>query len=206
MFRLSIPVIAILGCTSSLSAQEYTQTIKGRVLEKVSRQPLAGASIRIVGAGSSVATVCDSAGAFQLKMVPVGRRRIECSMLGYAAIITDNIDVNSAKEVELTIEMEEQFRSQEEVIIRSRLNPKIPVNRLSVVSTRSFSAEEMQRFAASANDPGRMAMGFPGVQPSKDTRSDIVIKGNSPAGMQWRLEGGYCACVELPGRLLNVRM
>src|SRR5207247_8831505 len=100
-----------------------------------------------------------------------------------------NIIINSAKEPELTIEMEDEKKVVEAVVLRSIRNPKLPVNRYALVSGRSFSPEETQRYAASVNDPSRMALGFPGVQATRDTRSDIVIRGNNPIGMQWKLEG-----------------
>jgi hypothetical protein len=97
--------------------------------------------------------------------------------------------LNSAKELELVIELEQHYQQQSEVILKAARNPKQPVNKLSVVSTRSFTAEETQRYAASVNDPSRMAMSFPGVQPTGDAGSDIIIRANSAATMLWRLEG-----------------
>jgi hypothetical protein len=128
-------------------------------------------------------------GSFMLLHVPVGRRRIQCSFIGYENYITDNIILSSTKEMELVIEMEQLYQQQEAVVLKAKRNPKLPVNKLSVVSTRSFTAEETSRYAASVNDPSRMAMSFPGVQPVRDARSDIIIRGNSAAGMLWRLEG-----------------
>ena len=170
-------------------SQNLIQDIRGVVIDKDTRRPLAGATVSIFEDSIKIAAITDSAGSFVLARVPVGRRRVQCSFSGYVSSITDNLIVNSAKEVEIIIEMEQHFRQEAEVVVKAPGNPKLPVNKMSVVSARSFTPEETNRYATSVNDPSRMAMSFPGVQPSRDTRSDINIRGNSAAGMLWRLEG-----------------
>jgi hypothetical protein len=179
----------LLLFSGSLYSQTLTQTIRGIVIDKDSRRPLDAATISIADDSVQQSVISKADGSFVLLYVPVGRRRILCSFIGYDNYITDNIILNSARELELVIEMEQLYRQQEAVVMKAKRNPKLPVNKLSVVSTRSFGAEETNRYAASVNDPSRMAMSFPGVQPVRDARSDIIIRGNSAAGMLWRLEG-----------------
>ncbi|MBK9456946.1 MAG: hypothetical protein IPO24_15865 [Bacteroidetes bacterium] len=62
-------------------------------------------------------------------------------------------------------------------------------NEMAVVSVRTFSVEETDRYAGSRGDPARMASNFAGVQGADDSRNDIVVRGNSPIGVLWRLEG-----------------
>lgn len=181
--------VFLLLSSAFLQAQQLTQTIKGVVTDKESHRPLAGATISIADDSVRMNTTSKQDGSFVLLNVPVGRRIIECSFIGYENFTTDNIILNSAKELELTIEMEQQLKQETAVVIKAQRNPKLPVNKFSVVSTRSFTPEETQRYAASVNDPSRMAMSFPGVQPTRDARSDIIIRGNSAATMLWRLEG-----------------
>jgi hypothetical protein len=181
-------VIFLLLCHTS-QAQVPVQSIRGKVTDRDSHKPLPGASVETVGGEKRITSLSDSSGRFVLHNIPPGRIKIQCSYIGYAMYITDDIIVNAAKGQELSLEMEEEPKFQTGVVVRGVRNQKAPVNKFALVSGRSFSPEETQRFAASANDPSRMALAFPGVQASDDSRSDIIIRGNNPLGMQWKLEG-----------------
>jgi Carboxypeptidase regulatory-like domain len=163
-----------------------TQTIRGRVIDAESQSPVKGATVSI---SETQTTFTDSSGNFIFNSVPVGRQRVQVSFVGYQVYTSDYFILNSAKETQLQIALVEEKKSLGQITITGIRNPKQPVNKYALASGRSFSAEETQRFAASANDPGRMTMGFPGVQPSRDSRNDIIIRGNNPVGMNWRLEG-----------------
>jgi hypothetical protein len=181
--------LLLLFIPSLLNAQNLVQTIYGTVIDRDSRSPLAGASVTVVELNNPITAVADSLGNFIIRDVPVGRIKLVSSHVGYLNYTTDYILLNTAKELQLTIEMEENKSLQQNVTVHAARNPKLPVNRYSLAGARSFTAEETQRYAASANDPGRMAIAFPGVQATRDTRSDIIIRGNNPVNMQWRLEG-----------------
>ncbi len=60
---------------------------------------------------------------------------------------------------------------------------------MATVSARSFTVEEAMRYSGSLQDPSRMAQNFAGVSNASDDRNDIVIRGNSPTGVLWRMEG-----------------
>jgi len=124
-----------------------------------------------------------------LEDVPVGRRKVSATYVGYQSYSNDNILLNSAKEMELNISLLQSSSELGEVTVLANQNGKRANNEDLIVSAISFSVEDIKSNAASANDPGRMAMGFSGVQPSRDNRSDIVIRGNSGIGLLWRLEG-----------------
>lgn len=184
--------VLLSGCiffAPQLIAQSPTQAIRGTVIDKDSRQPLVGAAVVVLDVQPQMGNITDPDGFFVIEKVPVGRHKIRVSMVGYNAFLSDNIDINSAKELVLNIELIESATTMQEMIVKAYNPTNQPINELAVVSTRSFSVEETQRAAAAANDPSRMAMGFPGVQPVRDSRSDIVIRGNASFGMMWRLEG-----------------
>jgi hypothetical protein len=166
-----------------------TQRIYGFVLDKDSRQPLIGAAVFIVGSEPEIGVVTDLDGYFELNDIQVGRIQLQCTYIGFESFVSEPFILNSARAHEINMEMIEAVITTGEVVVSARKFGNEPLNELSILSSRSFSVEETQRYAASVNDPGRMVMGFPGVQPSRDSRSDVIIRGNSGIGMLWRLEG-----------------
>jgi len=180
-------ILAILIFPLLLGAQDQVQTIRGNIFDQDTQQPLIGATMLVTDLETPLGAVTDLDGYFELE-VPVGRHRLEFQYLGYEPFVIEDAIVNSAKELVLQINLIEGT-SLDEVVVSARKHGNDPLNALAVVSTRSFSVEETQRYAASANDPSRMALGFPGVQGSRDARSDIVIRGNAALGLLWRLEG-----------------
>ena len=60
---------------------------------------------------------------------------------------------------------------------------------MALVSARSFTIEETNKYAGSYGDPARMAANYAGVLSARDNRNDIVIRGNSSMGLQYRMDG-----------------
>lgn len=170
-------------------AQHFTQTLKGTVLDKAVKSPLTGATVVVLGVEPAMGAMTDADGRFRLPSVPVGKHTIRVTYLGYKELVVSNVTVNSGKEVELTLEMEEDLLVAKEVVIRARVEKQKPLNELSTVSARTFSVEETQRFAAAVNDPARMASAYAGVNVADDGNNVIVIRGNAPNGLLWRMEG-----------------
>ncbi|MEN8122849.1 MAG: TonB-dependent receptor, partial [Bacteroidota bacterium] len=63
------------------------------------------------------------------------------------------------------------------------------INSMATISARTFSAEETRRYAGGMDDPARMASAFAGVAVGNIQDNSIIIRGNSPKGVSWRLEG-----------------
>lgn len=182
----SIFVLALSLFTLALHAQ-FKQQLRGTVVDQVLQKPLAGATVTLVNTGQSVIT--DSEGVFRFKDLSVGSYRIIISYAGFKEASLDNIAINSGKETVLTFPLEALVRVESEVLVKSNTRKNKPLNDMSVVSARAFTVEETQKYAAAVNDPLRMAMAFPGVLAADDGVNNIIIRGNSPAGLLWKMEG-----------------
>ncbi|WP_353721260.1 TonB-dependent receptor [Dyadobacter sp. 676] len=178
---------------ANLYAQEGTQTIRGNIRDEVSKSPVIGASILLVGesAEGPVGAVTDVHGDFIIVGVPTGRRTFQVTMIGYEPQQLSNIIVTAGKEVILNVTLTEAVQNLNEVLVTAdRKNDKTRTNNeLSVVSGRSFNVEDTKRYAGALGDPSRMAANFAGVVSGDDSRNDIVVRGNSPSGTLWQLEG-----------------
>jgi hypothetical protein len=179
----------LLGISNIALAQDLTQTIRGTVVDKESQFPLIGVTVVVkTSEGNELGTTSDVEGKFKIENVPLGRQSVSLSYIGYTAASVDNIIITSAKETVLKIEMEEAVTELGTVEIIGQKNGEVN-NEMATVSSRAFSVEETNRYAGSRGEPARMASNFAGVQGADDSRNDIVIRGNSPQGVLWRLDG-----------------
>lgn len=189
MYKNTFFSLALLLLSGLVGAQNYTQTLKGTVIDKAVKTPLIGATVVLQTTEPPTGASTDLDGRFRFVAVPVGKHTLRVSYLGYKEVVVPNIALTSGKETELTIELEEDLVSMKEVVVRARIDKEKPLNELATVSTRTFSVEETQRFAAAVNDPGRMASAFAGVAMSNDGSNTIAVRGNAPNGLLWRMEG-----------------
>ena len=169
-------------------SQDLTQTIRGTVIDKQTQSPLPGAVISIINTNPIVATSTDENGKFRLDKIPLGRIQLKISLLSYKEK-SQTVVLSSGKETVLTIELEESAVQGQEVIITAEIDKTKTNNKMATVSSRIFSTEEANRYAGSRGDPARMAANFAGVSGANDSRNDIIIRGNSPLGVLWRLNG-----------------
>ena len=166
-----------------------TQTVRGTITDNDSKLPLIGASVIISGTDPIVGTTTDVNGVFKLQNIPIGRISLELSYVGYGAITIPNIEVNSGKEVVLTLSMQESALKLDEVVVMPDRKKGEAINDMSQQSLHSISPEETKRFTGGMDDPARVVSCFAGVASTPDGSSDIIVRGNSPKYMQWRLDG-----------------
>ncbi|MBN1951145.1 MAG: TonB-dependent receptor [Bacteroidales bacterium] len=168
---------------------DFTQTVRGSVTDAITGYPLVGATVVILNSDPLVGTVTDPEGFFELNSVPVGRQSVEISYVGYLPSRIDNLLLTSAKEMVINIKLEESALEVDEVVVSAKKRKDATINEMAMVSSRTFSVEETERFAGSLGDPARMVANYAGVMTQNDSRNDIIIRGNSPSGVLWRLEG-----------------
>lgn len=183
-------ILALITLTGFQSfAQSLNQTVRGTVVDKVSQMTLPGATVLIVGTDPLIGTTTDPDGNFKFSHVPVGNITLKISFIGYKDFIIPNVIVNSGKEVVLQVDIEEDIMQMDEIVVTPDIEKDKPINEMAVVSARTFSVEETRKFAAAVNDPSRMVASFAGVVQTDDGNNNISIRGNSPYGLLWRMEG-----------------
>jgi hypothetical protein len=165
------------------------QVVKGTVRDAASQATLPGATVLLVGSDPPLGTTTDMDGRFRLEAVPLGRQQLQVSFIGYQPAVVPNVLVTAGKEVVLDIALVASVESLKEVVITGERGKDRPVNELAKVSARTFSLEEVTRYSGGRNDVARLATNFAGVSAANDSRNDIVVRGNSPTGLLWRIEG-----------------
>ena len=167
-------------------AQSTTQNIRGIITDKLSQTPLIGVSLQI--SLLQKATTSDTLGKFTLSNIQPDRYEIKVFYVGYKSITIPNVVVISGKETILDIIMEDEFSQLAEVVVNAS-NKGGTINNLASISARTFSMEEVNRYSGGRSDPARLVANFAGVSAPDDSRNDIVIRGNSPVGVLWRIDG-----------------
>lgn len=191
---LGIALALILGAAPSFSlAQDYTQTVRGQVIDIDGESPLVGAAVFVLNSDPPLGAYTDVEGNFRIAGVPVGRCDLKISYLGYEDKVMPNLLLGSAKEMVLTVGLTEKVVKLDEVIITAQERKGEVVDEMATVSARTFSTEETSRYAGTFNDPARMASSFAGVTSNAEGNNDIVVRGNSSKGILWRMDG-----IEIP--------
>lgn len=179
----------LFSFTLIFSFAQRTQTVRGKIVDSETNFPLVGAKVEVLTNDSikKYRALTDFEGVFMIPTVPVGKYQLEIKLATYESK-TITIEVNSGKENVLNIPLTERIIEQQEVTIVGRKKGEV-INEMAVISAQQFSVEETNRYPGSRMDPARMASNFAGVQGADDSRNDIVIRGNSPLGVVWRVEG-----------------
>jgi len=171
---------------SHISAQEYGYTLRGTVLDQVTQRPLP--FVNVILSDSLVVSTNDE-GVYRFENISIGKYKLAFSFIGYEDVYLNTVFVDAGKTSVIDVTMNESAHNLGEIVISADLEKAKPLNEMALVSTRMVSVEETKRYAASFNDPARMANSFAGVVQVDAGNNDLSVRGNSPNGMLWRLEG-----------------
>lgn len=171
---------------------QNTQVVKGRVIDEASKQALAGVTVQLLHPEiSNIGAITDPQGYFRIENVPLGRQRFKISLMGYEDRIFADVIVTAGKEVVINTLLQEDLSEIESISVtydRSK-DASVTNNEYTTLSARSFNTEDTKRYAGALGDPSRMAANYAGVVSGNDSRNDLVVRGNSPTGMLWQMEG-----------------
>ncbi len=186
LFFRGTTIIALLLFSSSVFSQIEKQNIRGIVLDNDTNTELVGATVRLLNVFPEIGATTDDKGQYQLNGVAVGYQQIAVNYLGYAKQTISEVLVESGKETVLEIRMQTSNTELDEVIVRGSVNRS---RSSAVTSLKTITVEETLRFPATFYDPARLASTFAGVVNDNDQANNMSIRGNSPNGMSWRVEG-----------------
>lgn len=186
ILRYLIFTAVFLFSGTTLFAQQYFQSLYGTVTEKYTTQSISEASILITGNNYTEVTFSDSSGNFFFLKIPTGDYRLEISRNNFHPLTFPQIEISTGKELFLSVELETKPNLLQEVMINA--STKKEANNTSLSKT-TFKMEQSERFAASLNDPQRLVLSFAGVRGLGGMQNSIIVRGNSPKGVMWQVEG-----------------
>lgn len=170
-----------------LFSQE-TGTIKGKVFDKQSNEPVPFANIIIFG--TTIGTTSDFEGNFLFTGLKPGYIEIRVSTIGFKPYISEAILVTNAKTVFVDLPIEQAPVELEGVTIKAstfRRSDDAPV------SLRRIGIDEIEKNPGGNRDISRVIQSLPGVASSLAYRNDVIVRGGGPNENRFYLDG-----IEIP--------
>ncbi len=192
MTKRTLTLFFLISLLPAMASAQFTQTIRGIIQDNASGSALEYATVSVTSISPPIGATSDSLGQFVISHVPVGRHEFQASFVGYEPVILKDISVTSSKEVFLEIQLKENTTQLSELVVKPKIKKSEPLNSMTIASGRMLSVEEASRYAGGFDDPARLASSFAGVS-SSIGNNGIVVRGNSPKFLQWRMED-----VEIP--------
>lgn len=175
--RSIVAFAAVMAVVLVCSGRALAYDIRGRVIDKMSRDPVAYASVGIVGLPEAGA-VTDSVGEFTITGLEPGIYRLEASFVGYRTAVTAEYQVAQHTPF-VEIELEEDAAMLDAVTVTSSVFRRLPETPNSV---RLISLQEIEKSPGGNRDISRIVRSYPGVAYSPaGYRNDLIVRGGSPS-------------------------
>jgi outer membrane receptor for ferrienterochelin and colicin len=184
--KIVTTILIIIILPLSIFAQKAT--LKGRVVDAASNEPLPFVNVLVSGTTNGTATDLD--GNFSFTGLTPGFIRVEASFVGYGQTMSSEIEVTVANTNFIEIQLIAQKELLEEVTVTASPFRKTVE---SPVSLRSIQIGEIENSPGANRDISKVIQSFPGVQSTPAFRNDIIIRGGGPSESRFYLDG-----VEVP--------
>lgn len=160
---------------TSPAAGPGTGDVRGVVVDRTTRQPIAQANVALVGVAFGAATGDD--GRFAITGVPAGTYRLRAWRIDYPALLLSDVVVTRGRATEAVVELEIAAPSTKPVEVHAH-----GFARKADVPTTSYqlSFEEIRRSPGAIGDVLRLVQSLPGMAMANDQRNDIIARGGSP--------------------------
>ncbi|UCH66216.1 MAG: TonB-dependent receptor, partial [Ignavibacterium sp.] len=182
--KSSILILIVIFISTFSYAQENNLNVYGKVIDKITKQPLPGANILVVGTNNGASTNVD--GKFVINNLPPGEYQLRASIIGYRSVTKVDVMVMGGFTAEVIFELEEEVIELESVEVKSDY---FETSRLDVVSTRGFNNEEIRRSPGGFEDVIRALSVLPGVAQAESGRNDLIVRGGAPSENLYLVDG-----------------
>ena len=169
---------------SSFFANGQQAVVKGRVFDALNNKGLP--FVNVVVSGTTLGTVTDGDGNFQLFGLNPGFIRLEVSFIGYKKAISPEVELSNSKPAFIEIELEKTSQQLEEIKVTVSPFRKTEESPLSL---KNIGISEIENSPGANRDVSKVIQSFPGVQSTPSFRNDIIIRGGGPSESRFFLDG-----------------
>lgn len=177
-------ILYLMLLSTNLFAQTSLGTLTGRVVDKLTREPLPGVNIIILNLDRGAAS--DAEGNFVISKIPIGSYQIKASYVGYDTQIKSDVVINSARPAEIIFELLPAVIELEGITVTSDFFENNPTE---ITSLKTFSYEEIRRSPGGFEDVIRALSILPGVAQADAGRNDLIVRGGAPSENLFILDG-----------------
>ncbi len=176
MFLASAALAPRLFAQGGAEPPRAAGVIAGRVYDGVTEEPVAGATVRVVG--QLPATTSGDDGRFTLRGVVPGIVQLEVRRVGYAPVLRTDVAVSAGKPVEVAIALAKIQVQLGQVTVRPAAFPPQPPPATPVSST-VLTAEELRRTPGALEDVVQALSVAPGIATTSGGRNDLFVRGGA---------------------------
>ncbi|MFA6752098.1 MAG: TonB-dependent receptor [Fermentimonas sp.] len=171
----------------NISIYAQTGTVKGRVFNMKTNEPLEFATIRIQGTVNGTTT--DLEGNYVIESNP-GFYRLEVSYVGFETTLSPEIHIQGNQTVFIDVAVPESSTLIDEVVVRPTMNLK---KIESPVSFLTLGVRDIEKGAGVNRDVSKALQSLPGVGATDPNRNDLIVRGGGPSENVFYLDG-----IEIP--------
>ncbi len=163
------------------------QALRGQVRDAVTGVPIAGATVRLTEGRPAIEWLftTDSTGHFSAENLPPGIYLCTVQTADYETLLMPEVRLAAARETVLEVKLKPFALPLPDIIIRGGAERQA----MAPLGEVPLTWEKTLRFPATFFDPARLALAFAGVANADDQANGLLIRGNSPQNLRWRLEG-----------------
>lgn len=176
----SVPQILVIfiGAFAQLLSQEAMPrgSVTGQVVHAITREPLVGANIAIVG--TNYGAITNAEGRFRIENIPSRTYAVRASILGFKPQILTDVVISPARPVNLLFQLQEATVEFDEITVTEDYFRSSPDKLLSV---QEQSYEEIRRLPGGFEDVVRAVSILPGVAQVDPGRNDLIVRGGAPS-------------------------
>ncbi|MBN2570899.1 MAG: TonB-dependent receptor [Ignavibacteriales bacterium] len=159
-------------------------SISGKVIDKVSKEPLIGVNVIVLGTEFGAAT--DIEGNYEIKNLDVGIYQVKATFIGYEPGIKTDVVVNSAITSFVDFELLQSAVELDYVLVEADY---FDINTTEVISVSSFNYEEIRRSPGGFEDVIRALSILPGISQVSAGRNDLIVRGGAPSENLFIVDG-----------------
>lgn len=164
-----------------------TGTVKGRVYNAKTNEPLEFATVQIQG--TTIGNTTDLDGNYEIKASPAFVR-LMVSYVGYETTLSAEVHIQGNQTTYLDIAVPESSTLIDEVVVRPTTNLK---KIESPVSYLTVGVSDIEKAAGVNRDVSKAIQTLPGVGATDPNRNDLIVRGGGPSENVFYLDG-----IEIP--------